>query len=192
MKIFEYCYIRVLKWAEHKNAEAVLAVLTFFEAIFFPIPPDVMLAPMSLSRPDKAWWFATLTTVTSIFGGVVGFYLGWFAFDSYFEPLLIELGYENKLSHITQWFNQYGIWVVLISGFSPIPYKFFTLTAGALNMAIVPFIVTSFIGRAARFYLVAGLMRWGGEKMREKLKHYVDIMGWGTVVLAVILYLILK
>lgn len=192
MKIFAYFYTKALVWAEHRHGTKLLVTLSFFEAIFFPIPPDVMLAPMALSQPQKAWRLAFYTTFSSILGGVVGFYLGWFAFDSFFQPLLIDLGYEAKLIHITQWFEEYGIWIVFISGFSPIPYKFFTLTAGALHMAFIPFIAASLVGRGARFFLVAGLMRLGGEKMRDELKRYVDIIGWATVVLGILLYVLLR
>lgn len=192
MKPFECLYDKVLQWAEHRHAPRILSVMSFCEAIFFPIPPDVMLAPMCLSKPSRSWYYAFYTVLFSLLGGVLGFFLGWFLFDSIIQPWLLELGYGEKLAHISRWFEQYGIWVVFISGFSPVPYKFFTLTAGALHMSFFPFVLASLVGRGARFFMVAGLMKLGGEKMREGLRTYVDRIGWATILLGVIAYLVLR
>jgi membrane protein YqaA with SNARE-associated domain len=192
MKIFEKCYDLCLKWAQHRHAEKYLAGLSCSESMFFPIPPDVMLAPMALSQPQKAWRFATITTIASVVGGILGYILGFYAFESFIHPLIIDMGYEGKLAQATQWFKEYGVWVVFLAGFSPIPYKVFTISAGFLQMALVPFIIASTIGRGLRFFLVAALMKYGGPMMEAKLKKYIEILGWGTVALAVILYLIFR
>jgi membrane protein YqaA with SNARE-associated domain len=192
MKIFETCYDLCLKWAQHKHAEKYLAGLSFSESMFFPVPPDVMLAPMALSQPLKAWRFAAITTIASVIGGIMGYALGYFAFESLIQPLIIELGYQDKLTKATTWFAEYGVWVVFLAGFSPIPYKIFTISAGFLQMALFPFIIASAIGRGLRFFLVAALMKYGGPMMERKLKKYIEIIGWGTVVLAVILYLVFR
>nr|WP_252728196.1 YqaA family protein [Alteromonas sp. C1M14] len=165
--------------------------LSFAESMFFPIPPDVMLAPMSMSQPHRAWRYAALTTLASVLGGIGGYVLGYFAFDVWLEPIILSAGYGEKLDTTMSWFEQYGIWVVFLAGFSPIPYKIFTISAGILSMAFAPFIIASAIGRGARFFLVAGLMRWGGAAMEAKLRDYVEILGWATVVIAVIAYLLL-
>lgn len=192
MKIFETSYDLCLKWARHKHAEKYLAGLSCSESMFFPIPPDVMLAPMALSQPQKAWRFATITTIASVIGGILGYLLGYFAFESFIQPLVVEMGYADKLAHATQWFEEYGIWVVFLAGFSPIPYKVFTISAGFLQMAFIPFVIASAIGRGLRFFLVAALMKYGGPMMEAKLKKYIEIIGWGTVALAVTLYLIFR
>lgn len=192
MKPFEYMYDKALSWAEHRQAPRILSLVSFCEAIFFPIPPDVMLAPMCLSKPACSWRYAVYTVLFSLLGGALGFYLGWFLFESMIQPWLLEIGYGEKLQHISDWFEQYGVWIVFISGFSPIPYKFFTLTAGALHMAFLPFLLASFVGRGARFFLVAGLMKLGGEPMREGLRTYVDRLGWATIILAIVAYLVLR
>ncbi|GGO68479.1 hypothetical protein GCM10010982_17490 [Bowmanella pacifica] len=114
------------------------------------------------------------------------------AFESFLQPLIQEMGYQDKMDRAINWFEQYGVWVVFIAGFSPIPYKVFTVSAGFLQMAFLPFVLASTVGRAMRFYLVAGLMRWGGKKMEDKLRDYVETLGWATVVLAVIAYLLLR
>ncbi|MBT82638.1 MAG: hypothetical protein CL587_19880 [Alteromonadaceae bacterium] len=191
MKIFQPCYDLALRWARHKHANRYLAGLSFAESMFFPIPPDVMLAPMSMSQPNRAWLFAALTTIASVLGGIAGYALGFFTFEAWLEPLIISAGYEEKLQTTIDWFETYGVWVVFLAGFSPIPYKVFTISAGVLNMALVPFIISSAIGRGARFFLVAGLMKWGGAAMEAKLREYVEILGWLTIGLAVLAYFLL-
>ena len=192
MKLFEPMYDMALRWARHRHAVKYLGGLSFAESVFFPIPPDVMLAPMSLSQPDKAWRFALITTLASIFGGIAGYWLGDFAFDAWLAPIIESWGYNHKIETATQWFADYGVWVVFVAGFSPIPYKVFTTSAGFLQMAFFPFLIASAVGRGARFFLVAGLMRWGGAPMEAKLRQYVEVLGWAVVLLAVAAYLILR
>ena len=181
-----------MRWAEHKFAPRILALLTFSESVFFPIPPDVLLAPMVLAQPKKAWSFATLTTVSSVLGGIVGFGLGFYMFDPWIQPIVTELGYQAKLDTIMAWFKEWGIWVVFIAGFSPIPYKLFTVSAGVLQMAFIPFVIASAIGRGLRFFLVAALIKWGGKTMEQKLKKYVDVIGWLVIILIVIAFFIMR
>ncbi|WP_394172260.1 YqaA family protein [Thalassotalea litorea] len=192
MKIFTALYDWTLKWAEHKFAPAVLSVLTFAESVFFPIPPDVLLAPMVLAKPKSAWRLATLTTVSSVIGGVVGYFLGYLMFEPLIQPLLIEFNYMDKFEHAMAWFEKYGVWVVFLAGFSPIPYKVFTLSAGFLQMMFLPFLIASAVGRGMRFFLVAGLIAWGGARMEAKLRKSIDVIGWSVVILVVILYFVLR
>lgn len=192
MKIFQPCYDLALKWAKHPHASRYLGGLSFAESVFFPIPPDVMLAPMSLSQPAKAWFYAMITTLASILGGIAGYLLGFFAFETWLQPMIEASSYAHKFELALSWFGNYGVWVVFLAGFSPIPYKIFTVSAGFLQMAFLPFLLASAIGRGARFYLVAGLMKWGGAKMEAKLRQYVEILGWGVIALAVVAYLLLR
>ena len=181
-----------LRWARHRHATKYLGGLSFSESVFFPIPPDVMLAPMALSQPARAWQFAFITTIASILGGIAGYWLGYFAFDAWLAPLIESWGYTHKIETAMQWFKDYGVWVVFLAGFSPIPYKIFTVSAGFLQMAFLPFVLASAIGRGARFFLVAALMRWGGAAMEQKLRQYVEVLGWAVVILAVLAYLLLR
>jgi len=190
LKIFQIMYDKALQWAKHRHAPRYLAILSFTESVIFPIPPDVMLAPMALAERSKAWQYAWLTTIASVLGGIAGYWLGYWLFDPVVQPMIEKMGYQDVLVNVEQWFHQYGVWVVFIAGFSPIPYKLFTVSAGLLHMAFLPFVLASFIGRASRFFLVAGLMYWGGERMQQKLRDIVDWLGWGTVLLAGVLYLI--
>ena len=185
MKIFSSLYARAMCWARHPHAPWYLGGLSFAESSFFPIPPDVMLAPMSLAKPHKAWGYALLTTLASVLGGVLGYIIGMYAFDLV-EPLIREAGYYEKYLHVREWFDRWGVWAIFIAGFSPIPYKLFTVSAGVIAMAFLPFVIASALGRGARFFLVAGFMAWGGAVMEKKLHHYMDMIGWTVVVLLVI------
>ena len=191
MKLFSPLYDKTLQWSAHPNAPRYLSALSFAESSFFPIPPDVMLAPMCIANRKKAWRFALLTTIFSVIGGLFGYLIGSLAFDLV-EPLLKDMGYWEKFQKASDWFSEWGIWVVLIAGFSPIPYKVFTIAAGVVGMSLLPFVLMSILGRGGRFFLVAGLMVWGGEKMEQTLKKYVEIIGWLVVVAAVLAYVFLK
>jgi len=192
MRIFSALYEWTMRWAEHKLAPKALAVLTFAESVFFPIPPDVLLAPMVLAKPKNAWSLATLTTIASVVGGVVGYVLGYLMFEPWIQPVITEFGYQARFDEVTDWFTRWGFWVVFLAGFTPIPYKLFTVSAGFLQMAFLPFLFASAVGRGMRFFLVAGLIQWGGEKMEQQLRKWVDALGWGVVILAVIIYLVMR
>ncbi|MCU7940295.1 MAG: DedA family protein [gamma proteobacterium symbiont of Bathyaustriella thionipta] len=192
MKFFSKLYDKVMKWSRHPHAERYLAGLSFAESSFFPIPPDVMLAPMALAKTDKALRFALITTIASVAGGILGYGIGLWFFDL-IQPLVSEGGrWEQHYLLTREWFLEWGFWAIFIAGFSPIPYKVFTITAGAIGMLFLPFVIASAIGRGARFFLVASLMKWGGKDMELKLKQYIDILGWFLIILGVIAYIIYK
>lgn len=176
-------YDNLLRWSAHKYASYYLAAVSFAESSFFPIPPDVMLAPMSLAKPVHAFRFAGIATISSVIGGVAGYLLGKFAFDPVVLPYLTNFGYLGAYNQVLEWFSQWGFWLILLAGFSPIPYKLFTVGAGVMHFNFFLFFLASIIGRAARFYLVAGLIYWGGEKMAKKLRKIVDKLGWGVILL---------
>lgn len=184
MKLFSSLYARTMQWSRHPRAPWYLGGLSFAESSFFPIPPDVMLAPMSLANPSRAWLFALITTVASVAGGVLGYFIGMFAFEM-IEPWLATTKYWDSYVLAQTWFEQYGFWAVFIAGFSPIPYKVFTIAAGVASMALLPFIAASLIGRGARFFLVAGLMKLGGPRMEAVLQRYVEWLGWAAVVIVI-------
>ncbi len=192
MKIFSALYDWTLRWAEHRLAPRILALLTFAESVFFPIPPDVLLAPMVLAKPQKAWSLAALTTIASVIGGGVGYALGYFMFEPWIQPLITDLGYQARFDKVMTWFAEWGVWVVFLAGFTPIPYKLFTVTAGLLQMAFLPFMIVSAIGRGMRFFLVAGLIKLGGEAMEKKLRKWVDVLGWLAVGLLIAAYLLTR
>lgn len=191
MQLFSALYDKAMNWAKHRHAPAYLAGLSFAESSFFPIPPDVMLAPMALARPERAWFYATLTTFASVAGGVAGYFIGMFAFEL-IEPWLHELGYWGRFEIAQAWFEEWGFWAIFIAGFSPIPYKLFTISAGVISMAFFPFVLASFIGRGMRFYLVSAIMVWGGGKMEKMVRTYINWIGWLVVLSVLILFIIFK
>lgn len=180
MKLFSPLYRRAMVWSRHPHAPWYLGGMSFAESSFFPVPPDVMLAPMCLASPHRAWFFALLTTLTSVAGGIFGYLIGYFALDAVM-PWLQQSHYWEAYQTAVAWFERWGFWAVFVAGFSPIPYKVFTVAAGALSMALFPFTAASFVGRGLRFFLVAGLMAWGGERMEMLLHRYVDRLGWASV-----------
>ena len=191
MRLFNRLYQQTLRWSRAPRAPWYLAALSFSESSFFPVPPDVMLAPMSLAQPARAWRFAFITTLASVVGGLLGYAIGYFAMDLV-EPWIRQAGYWDNYLRARAWFDTWGFWAVFVAGFSPIPYKLFTIAAGSMSMAMGPFVLASVIGRGARFYLVAGLLSWGGIRMEKALERYVEWIGWALVAALVIAYLVLR
>lgn len=191
MKIFGALYDKTMQWSKHRLAAFWLCFVSFIEAIFFPIPPDVMLIPMSMSKPRQAFKFALYTTLASVIGGMIGYAIGYYAAD-WVEGVVTAWGYQGHWQQAVSWFQQWGVLVVFVAGFSPIPFKVFTLCSGVMQMAFFPFVISAFISRFARFILVAKLAAWGGEKFAAKLRKSIEVIGWSVVVLAVIAYFILK
>ena len=184
MNLFAPLYARVLEWSRHQYAERYLGALSFAESSFFPIPVDVMLAPMCLADRRRAWRFASVATVFSVIGGLAGYAIGYAVFDA-IEPWLAESHYWGAYETSRAWFDRYGIVAIFIAGFSPIPYKVFTIATGAAALSLPGFFIASLIGRGARFFLVAGLVVWGGDKLEATLHKYVERIGWGTVVIVI-------
>jgi len=180
VKIFSPLYDRALRWSRHPHAERYLAGVSFTESSFFPIPPDVLLAPMTLAQPSRWWGFAALTTVASVLGGLLGYLIGYAAIEAV-TPLLHRAGYWEGFQTAHSWFERYGFWAIFAAGFTPIPYKVFTIAAGAAHMGLLPFTLGSLVGRGARFLLVAGLVRWGGAPIEHHIRRYIDGIGWATL-----------
>ena len=191
LKIFGAMYDKTMEWSKHRFAPFWLSFVSFIEAIFFPIPPDVMLIPMSMNKPQNALRLALYTALASTLGGAIGYAVGYYAFD-WVQGIVADFGYQASFDKALSWFERWGVLVVFVAGFSPIPYKVFTIAAGVMQMAFLPFIITAFISRAARFILVAKLAAWGGERFAAKLRKSIELIGWSVVALAVIAYLILR
>lgn len=189
--MFSMLYSKVMRWAEHRYAVFWLALVSFAESSFFIIPPDVILMPMCLAKREKAWRYAALTTLMSVLGGLLGYLIGAYAFQ-FIELWLMQSHYAGAFGMAQKWFTEWGLWAILLVGFTPIPYKIFTITAGVIGMALAPFIIGSLLGRGMRFFLVAGLMWWGGERLQAQLPRWIDRIGWITIGIVVCVYLILK
>jgi membrane protein YqaA with SNARE-associated domain len=179
-RIYDWC----INAAGKPHASWIMGIVSFAESSFFPVPPDVMLIPMSLARPDKAWFYATLCTLTSVAGGILGYLIGALLYDSVGHYLIQLYGYGDKVEAFREAYNEYGAWIILLKGLTPIPYKIVTITSGFAGYDIFLFIVLSVIARGMRFYFVAFLLNRYGERARtiieERLGFWVTI---GTIVL---------
>jgi membrane protein YqaA with SNARE-associated domain len=187
--MFNSLYNKCMEMAAHPRAERYLAAVSIFESIFFPVPTALMVAPMAVARPERAVRIATIATVTSVLGGLFGYMLGFFAIAS-IEPILHDVGYWEKYTLAQEWFREWGFWSVAVAGFSPIPFKLFTITAGAFAMSVPMFLLASLIGRSAHFFLVALLMAWAGPRLEPVVRRYIEWLGWLTVaMISLVIYL---
>ena len=181
MALFESIYNRVMKFSRRREAPWYLSLLSFVESFILPFPPpDVMLAPMALANPSRAMRYATLTLFFSVLGGLVGYLIGAYLFDVV-EPYITAWGYQERFEKVTMWFEHWGFWAVLVAGFSPVPYKIFTISAGVLSLALLPFVLASIIGRGARFFLLAWCLATYGPTIEPKLVRYIEYIGWAVV-----------
>lgn len=177
-------YDWVLQWADRPGGTWALVLVSFSESSFFLVPPDVLLIPLCLGAPGRALFFATLCTAASVVGGMFGYLLGAAAYDSVGEPLLELYGAMDGFSRIQQLYQSYDAWAVGLAGFTPIPYKLFTITAGFFELDFPIFVVASILGRGGRFFIVAGLLRLFGEPVQEFIDRWFN---WLTLALAVLL-----
>ncbi|MDQ1093473.1 membrane protein YqaA with SNARE-associated domain [Xanthomonas sacchari] len=184
MKIFGPLYERAIAWSRHRRAPALLTGLSFAEAIVFPVPPEVMLAPMSLAQPRRALWFATLSLLGSIAGAVIGYLLGHFAFAAV-QPLIEWLGWTQKIDAQVNYLREViaespwrAFWLLVLAGFTPIPLKIFTWASGIVGVPLLPFLASMLVGRGKRVYLVAGAIRLGGPRAEAALRRWIEPLGW--------------
>ena len=190
MKLFGPLYDRCRTLAAHPHAPWYLGVISAIESIFFPVPPDVMLAPMALARP-KAWWrYALLTTLASVLGGLIGYALGYFAIEAVM-PWIERAGHGDTYASVQDQFATYGVWIMFVAAFTPIPFKVFTVAGGAAAMPLGPFALASLVGRGLRFFLVAGLIAWGGPSIEPHMRLYIEVLGWvvSALIVGVIVWL---
>jgi membrane protein YqaA with SNARE-associated domain len=178
-------YERVLRLAAGPRAPWWLAGVAFAESSVFPIPPDALLVPMALARPDRAWRFAAICTLASVVGGVVGYLIGYAVFDSLAAPLLHFYGYEAAFQTFRETYARYGLWVILIKGLTPIPYKIVTIASGAAGFNFTVFVGASFVTRGARFYIEVALLRRYGAAARTLLERRLRLVALGIAVAVV-------
>lgn len=189
--MFKKLYDRVLVWSAHPRAPAYLAALSASESSFFPIPPDVMLAPMCLARPLRSWYFATLCTASSVAGGVAGYLIGRLAFG-WIEPWLAGSAYAPAFDQAVAAFEAHGFWYIVLAGFTPIPYKVFTIASGVFKFDFGLFLAASIVGRSARFFVVAGLIWKYGRPIREFIDRYFNRLSYLFILLLLAGFLILR
>ena len=185
-------YDWMMAQARSPGAPHALFWVSFIESSFFPIPPDVMLIPMVIANRLKAWFYATVATVGSVIGGVFGYAIGYFFFEQIGRPILEFYGKAESFGEFTSWFNEWGVWILIIKGMTPFPYKVLTITAGVTHMPVIEFMVASVIARAMRFYLVAGLLYFFGEPIREFIEKRLSLVTTVFVVLLVLGFVAIK
>ena len=177
-------YDWTMRLAESRGAEPALATVSFAESSFFPIPPDILLIPMSVARPLRWVWLATLCTLASVAGAFVGYAIGALLFELIGEPILAFYGAEEGFERLKQGYDQHGGWAVFAAALTPFPYKVITIFSGAVGMNLVAFALVSLVGRAARFFLVAFLCARFGPPVRGFIERYLGLL---TVLFVVLL-----
>jgi len=185
-------YDWVLNLAGRKSAPYALGAVSFSESSFFPVPPDVMLVPMSLARPERAWFYAGLCTVTSVLGGLLGYAIGALLYDSIGQWLFHLYGLETKAEEFRQAYAKWGAWIILLKGLTPIPYKLVTITSGFAGYDLLWFVILSFITRGARFGLIAALIGRYGPQIREVMDKHLTVIFTALVVIVILGFLSLK
>ena len=179
-------YTWTLSLAEHPRALWALAIVAFIESSFFPIPPDAMLVPMCLARPNKAFFYATVCTIASVLGGLVGYAIGYLLYESVGSWLIQLYGYGKQSEAFRQAYAEWGHWVILIKGVTPIPYKLVTSTAGFAEYNLLWFTVLSLITRGARFFLVAGLIYWLGPPAKDFIEKRLELVFTAFLILFIL------
>ncbi|WP_220749523.1 MULTISPECIES: YqaA family protein [Jannaschia] len=169
-------YDWTLGLAAHRNALWALALVSFVESSVFPIPPDVMMIPMILAAPHRAWLIAGVCTVASVLGGVAGYFIGALAFETIGEPVLTALGKADSFDGFTDRYNDYGAWAVLIAGITPFPFKVITILSGTTGLSLPVFIVSSIVARGLRFFIVAGLLWKFGPPIRTFIEDRLGLV----------------
>ena len=168
---------KIYQWmvdaASGRNAMWALAVVAFIESSFFPIPPDIMLIPMIVATPKRAWKIALVATIASVIGGYFGYLIGFLGYDLIAKPLLNFYGYLEKFEQFSRYYNEYGAWIVLGAGITPFPYKVITIASGVVGMNIWVFGIASVVARGLRFFIIAALLRFFGEPIKKIIeKHF--------------------
>ena len=176
MKLLRFLYNWTLNKAEHKCSSWILSIVSFAESSFFPIPPDILLIPMIIAKRVNAWVYAFICTFSSVLGGVAGYAIGYFFYNSIGILIIDAYHLSNSFNVFEGYYNEYGILIVLGAGFTPFPFKFITIASGVFNLNIFLFIVTAIVARGLRFYLLAGLLFVFGEKIKVLIDKYFNIL----------------
>lgn len=185
-------YDRVLALAAHRRAPAYLAVVSFAESSFFPVPPDAMLIPMCIARPERAYRYAAVCTAASVLGGILGYILGYYLFDVLAEPVLRAYGHADALARFQGWYDRWGALVILIKGLTPIPYKIVTIASGAAHFSFAVFLAASVATRGARFFLLAFLLRRFGPPVRDFIERRLTLVTTGAAAAVVLGFVALR
>src|SRR5436305_9596303 len=169
-------YERILRLAAGPNALAALLAVSFVESSFFPIPPDILLIPMILARPRGAWRLAALCMLASVAGGLLGYAIGYFLFDAIGRPILEFYNAMDRYEALKAGFQEWGVWIIVLKGMTPIPYKLITIASGVAQFDLTLFVAASIVSRSLRFFLVAALLWYFGDAAREFIERRLTLM----------------
>lgn len=169
-------YDWVLHWADTPYGMPALFLLAFAESSFFPVPPDLLLIALAISIPTRAFRFAFVCSVGSVLGGMVGYLIGWQFYELIGEPIIAFYQAQEKFHTVELWYKEYGVWAVAVAGFTPIPYKVFTIASGVFQLHFVKFVVASILSRSARFFLVSVLIWFCGPKIKPFIDKYFNLL----------------
>jgi membrane protein YqaA with SNARE-associated domain len=178
-------YNWVLKLAGGPQAEPALAVVSFAESSFFPLPPDVMLAPMCLARPERAWRYALVCTIASVCGALLGYAIGYLLYDTIGKPIIGFFGYGGKEASLKAAYDQYGVWIIFLKGLTPIPFKLVTIVSGFMKFSLPIFIGACVVTRGLRFFLVAFLFKTYGPTLAPVIEKRIGMVTAGLAVLII-------
>lgn len=178
-------YDWMMRMARHEKAGPALFGISFLESSVFPIPPDVMLIPMVLARPERAWLYAAICTAGSVLGGIAGYAIGYFLYETLGQWLISTYGLAQQFEAYRAAYNEWGLWIILIKGATPIPYKIVTIASGAAAFNFWIFLAASLVTRGVRFFLVAALLYWFGTPIRDFIERRLTLVTTGFVVLVV-------
>lgn len=185
-------YHWVLSWAESKYGAYALAILAFIESSFFPIPPDVLQIALSISKPKRSFWYAFIALCFSVLGGILGYFIGLFLFESVGRVIIHSLGYEQQFALVGELFKENAFLAIFAAALTPIPYKVFTIAAGVWQVGLFPLITASILGRGLRFFVIAALTYFFGERVKVFIDKYFNWLSMGLFILIVIGYLGIK
>jgi membrane protein YqaA with SNARE-associated domain len=169
--MLDHLYSRALALAASRHAMAAMAAISFAESSFLPLPPDFLLVPMTLAQPRRAWLIAAVCTAASVLGGFVGYAIGYFLFDAIGRPILDFYHAMDRYEALRAAFAQWGAWIIILKGLTPIPFKLVTIASGVAQFPLIPFTLASLVSRSLRFFLLAALLRWFGDPVREFIER---------------------
>jgi len=192
MAIFSKLYYKMIHWAKHPKGHYFLGGISFIESSIFPLPPDIMLAPMVRARPNWAWRLASITTIFSVLGAILGYGIGFFAFDTFGKTFIETMGYQSTYAWVEGAFDRWGMVIVFVSAFTPIPFKIFTIASGVAHMQLLVFLMWAILGRGSRFFLEAKLVKVFGATFEKKVLIWLDKSGWLLLGLLLVGWLVFR
>ena len=192
MRILRQLYDWTLRKANHPKATWFLSLISFIESSFFPIPPDIILIPMIIAKRSKAFLYALLCTFSSVLGGIAGYCIGYFFYTTIGVTIIEYYHLANQFENFLDYYNSYGIWIVLGAGFTPFPFKFITIASGVFNLNIILFILVAFLARGLRFFLLAILLYVFGNIIKKFIDQYFNILAVIFFILLIGSFIIIK